>query len=77
MGRTGLLSVHHNKGKLYALPEDFLGKHIRDVLPQFIYEQYSTAAAILRNTEEPQTYEYPLAIGEENGWFEASLTLRG
>jgi len=70
------ISVHHNKGKLHALPEDFLGKTFRDVLPLFIYEQYSVAAAILRTTGEPQTFEYPLAIGDEKRWYEASLSLR-
>ncbi|MDE4907941.1 PAS domain S-box protein [Methanogenium marinum] len=75
-GEDRFVGVHHNKGRLYALPEDFLGKYFRDVLPPFIYEQYIVAATILRNTGEPQTYEYPLGIDDEKKWFEASLNLR-
>lgn len=75
-GEDRFVDVHHNKGKLYALPEDFLGKKYRDVMPAFVYEQYSAAAAILRTTGEPQTHEYSLAIDDKTEWFEASLSLR-
>ncbi|WFN33661.1 PAS domain S-box protein [Methanogenium sp. S4BF] len=70
------VGIHYNKGKLYVLPQDFIGRHCRDVLPQYIYEKHSAATTILRTTGEPQTYEYSLAIGDETRWFEASLNLR-
>ena len=75
-GDDRFANIHYNKGKLYVLPQDFIGRHCRDVLPQYIFEKHSAATAMLRTTGEPQTYEYPFRIGDEKKWFEASLNLR-
>ena len=75
-GEDRFVGVHHNKGKLYALSDDSLGKYFRDILPPFIYEQYIVAATILRKTGEMQIFEYQLAIGDEKQCFEASLNLQ-
>ncbi|WAI01992.1 response regulator [Methanogenium organophilum] len=74
--RDRFTGIHHNKGLLYAPPEDFLGKHFRDVMPGKIYGQYSIAADILRETKKTQYYEYQLEIGNEQNWFEATLNLQ-
>lgn len=75
-GDDQFTGIHYNKGKLYVLPQNFIGRHCRDVLPQYIYEKHSAATAMLRTTGESQTYEYSLAIDGETRWFEVSLNLR-
>lgn len=76
-GEERFVGIHNSKGKLYAQPGYFLGKHFRDVMPASIYEQYSTAAATLRKTKKTQYYEYSLEIENMMGRYEATLNLRG
>lgn len=68
--------IHNNTGKLYAEPEEFLGKHFSDILPREVYEQYHVAAETLRKTGKTQQYDYSLDIDDKPNWFEATLNLR-
>jgi len=75
-GEDRFSAIHNNTGKLYALPEEFLGRHFSDILPPQVYKQYSIAAEALRKTATTQHYEYMLDIENKQSWFEATLNLR-
>jgi PAS domain S-box-containing protein len=60
---------------LIASPEEFLNKHVRDVLPPNAAERYIDLSRKVRNTGNPQSFDYALAIDGDLHWFSANLSL--
>lgn len=60
-------------GELYALPETFLGKNMRDVLPEYLSEKIFNAFKQLDGTLDTQILEYELEIAGEQRYFEARI----
>lgn len=59
--------------ELYAPPETFLGKNMRDVLPEYLSERILAAFKELDGTLDTQVLEYELDIGGEQRHFEARI----
>jgi len=57
-------------------PNEFLGKSVREVIPQ-IAEQFLQAIERALDSRETQTLEYELAYGEELKFFEARINASG
>ena len=55
---------------LFAPPESFLGKNIRDVLPPNVCELYTAAA----QSGKSQLFEYTLKMADQLRYFEAHIT---
>ncbi|MHA1959905.1 MAG: PAS domain S-box protein [Candidatus Thorarchaeota archaeon] len=60
---------------LYARAEHFRGKHVSDVLPPEVANQYARQSHELRVTRVPKRFDYSLDLNGGKRWFEASLTL--
>ncbi len=50
---------------LYVPPEEFLGKHITDVLPDDVASQFIKCCDDVRRSGSPQVIDYPLLIEDE------------
>ncbi|MFX1272968.1 MAG: PAS domain S-box protein, partial [Promethearchaeota archaeon] len=60
---------------LIAPPEDFLGKHVGDFLPEEVAEEFLDCFDRVRSTREAERLDYKLTIREQALWFQASMTL--
>jgi signal transduction histidine kinase len=58
---------------LLRSPKDFLGKHVRDVLPADLAEQVCEAIGKVTEDEPLQVLEYSLHIGNDDRYYEARL----
>jgi diguanylate cyclase (GGDEF)-like protein/PAS domain S-box-containing protein len=68
------LDYHAPKGQLlYAPPESFLGKNIRDVLPPQIVESYASILAQAIRSGESQLFEYALDMPDGQHHYEAHI----
>ncbi|KDR93991.1 diguanylate cyclase (GGDEF) domain-containing protein [Peptoclostridium litorale DSM 5388] len=63
--------------KLYASPEVFIGKNIKDVLPPEVAATTTHHIEKGRSTREIQSYEYRLDINGEETHFEARMFVSG
>ena len=61
--------------ELYVPPESFLGKRIDDVLPPDLVSQIRSKMEMARKSSSIQTFEYKLAIGGCEIYYEARLAL--
>ena len=59
--------------QLYAAPELFLGRNIRDVMPPDLVPRFVDAIARARESADPIVVEYSLAIGGEERHYETRL----
>ncbi len=72
------LDFHANEGNsLYAKPQDFLGKTVRDILPADIAEQALEKITKTIVTKENQVFEYQLDMNGEVRDFEARYSACG
>ncbi len=60
---------------MYAVPSDFIGKSVHDVLPPQLANMTIEYMGRARATGEMQTYEYPLQIKGSIHYFESRLVL--
>jgi PAS domain S-box-containing protein len=60
---------------LFVPPEDFLGKHIAEVLPANVVQPYLELSERVRVSGLPEMYEYSLQINGNTYWFESVLSL--
>ncbi|OQA15587.1 MAG: Blue-light-activated protein [bacterium ADurb.Bin363] len=60
---------------LYVPPEEFMGKHISDVMPEEIVKSYITCYKKALETGETQYLEYSLFIDGKDKYFEERLAL--
>jgi PAS domain S-box-containing protein len=54
-------------------PRDWVGKHVRDTMPESIANQYTQAIQTVLKTGVPQTLEYQLPVDSEIQTFEARV----
>lgn len=62
-----------DEGTLLVSPEEFLGKHVRDVLPPDVAEQVCEVIGRVTENAAPQVLEYSLQLGGEERYYEARL----
>ena len=76
--REGVFLDYHVKDlkDLARPPAEFLGKNVRDVMPQDLATEFLER---FRRAEqgEPQIMEYELDLNGKHGWFEARIVLSG
>lgn len=75
MDRNGVYLDYYTRdeGALLLAPKDFLGKHVREVLPPELAEQVCEVIERVKKNEPPQVLEYSLPIGNEDRYYEARL----
>jgi PAS domain S-box-containing protein len=62
-----------NPAALFAPPGEFLGKHIRDVMPGQLAQAVEPLLEKLMETEQPVSLDYSLPMADSNRHFEARL----
>lgn len=76
--RDGVYLDYHvkNSDDLFLPPEVFLGRNMRDILPEQLADTFS---ACFERAEmgDPQVVEYALGINGSERWFEARIVLSG
>ena len=66
-----------NPNLLYKPPGELLGKSLRDVFPADRAESFLHTVRQVIETQETAHIEYPLTIGGEEHWFDASISAMG
>jgi PAS domain S-box-containing protein len=62
------------KRDLYTPPEEFIGKHFRDVLPPHVTELLQAAMKRIETSDEVQEFDYYLELKGEKAWYNAKLS---
>ena len=63
-----------NPGRLYRPPDELLGKRMVDVLPPETHKAFKRAIEQALESGETVKIEYPLEIGGQPAWFDASIS---
>lgn len=63
-----------NPSRLFLPPEDMIGKKITDVLPQNLHKPFMDAIHGTLESGETTKIEYPLELGGQIYWFDATLS---
>jgi PAS domain S-box-containing protein len=58
---------------LLVRPEQFLGKHVKDVLPPELVDSLTRDFQEMTEESETRVLEYPLQVGEDHRYFEARI----
>ena len=70
------VDVHYQENSpLFLSPEEFLGKKRQNVLPKPINKLFDANSRKVRQTREPQRFDYPAQIEGQDKWFIATLYL--
>jgi len=79
LDKTGKFLWHHasHEEKLYALPEQFIGKKIADVLPSEVAEPALNGLKKVFNDREAYTFSYNLEIAGTSYRFECRMVPKG
>jgi PAS domain S-box-containing protein len=64
-----------NPELLYTAPENYLGRHITEVLPEPVALQYLRCVQEVRETGTTGHVDYPLEIDGKSLWFSANMSL--
>jgi len=77
--RDGLISglSAHNEADLLAPPDQVIGRHFRDFLPERISSEFDVHLKRAQDTGEAQVFQYPLDFSGEIRWFEARMVFVG
>ncbi|MHA2072167.1 MAG: PAS domain S-box protein, partial [Candidatus Thorarchaeota archaeon] len=59
---------------LIAPPDEFLGRHITEILPGDLAETYLENIQTVRNAGESKTFDYPLEVHGLPHWFSAKMS---
>ena len=62
---------------LFAPPESFIGKNLREILPAELAERFVACLQRAEDGADPQIVEYQLEIQGEQRWFEARIVRTG
>jgi PAS domain S-box-containing protein len=73
--RDGIYLDYHAQDprELFASPEEYLGKNMRDILPPELVESHLLCFRQAEETGVPQVLEYELMVANELRWFEARI----
>jgi signal transduction histidine kinase len=58
---------------LFAPPEQFIGRHIAEVMPPELATMFTRELAAVRGSAEPRVLEYSLPLGDEQRHYESRL----
>jgi PAS domain S-box-containing protein len=64
-----------NRDLLYTAPENYLGRHITEVLPEPVALQYLRCVEEVRETGINSHVDYPLEMDGKTLWFSANMSL--
>ncbi|MDD4575762.1 MAG: ATP-binding protein, partial [Bacteroidales bacterium] len=59
---------------LLKRPEEFIGKHVSEILPKEIADTQMKAIRNLKKTDKVQVFDYMVPIGGVNSWFTAQIS---
>jgi PAS domain S-box-containing protein len=78
LDKNGIFINYHipSNQDTYAPPEVFLGKSYREILPQYIVEQFDEAINNALKTGSVQQVIYSLNINRKLCWYDAKISLR-
>ena len=71
------IDYHAKMESLYEKPDFFIGKNIKEILPQNIAEKASNCIENTIKTGKLQKIEYSLELRGEEKWFEGRFVLKG
>jgi PAS domain S-box-containing protein len=72
------IDYHGSKSaELYVQPDAFIGKHVRDVLPVDVVNQFELASEIAAGTNQVQLIEYSLLLPQGRKYFESKIVAYG
>ena len=73
--RDGVFLDYHARDtkELYASPEEFTGKNVRDVLPPGLAEMVLERFRLVDESGDPQVVEYELRVEGDERWFDARI----
>jgi signal transduction histidine kinase len=74
LSKDGIYLKYYARKDLYISPEYFIGKHIRDVLPEEIQPAIISVFNKCCNSGKTEEIEYSLKINGTLGWFEGRFT---
>jgi PAS domain S-box-containing protein len=77
LGFDGIFKNYHqpsHKKELYVSPEEFVGKHFRDILPKNVADLFEAALSRIEVSSESQEIEYSLEIQGETLQYNAKLS---
>ncbi|HAV76735.1 MAG TPA: hypothetical protein DCX53_05200 [Anaerolineae bacterium] len=63
-----------NPSRLFLPPDDMIGKKITEVLPSDLHAPFMEAIHQTLSTEQTTKIEYPLTLGDQKYWFDATLS---
>ena len=64
-----------NENILYMDPDDIIGHHISEILPEAVSKQFLKHFREVRNTGQSCSFDYPLELKTGHRWFSANLSL--
>ncbi len=64
-----------SKGLLFVSPEEFMGRHVRNVLPPDVAEQYLESMRRVRTSGESETIDYALEVSGQEYWFSNTMSV--
>ena len=64
-----------NEELLFALPKEFLGRHVREVLPPSVAERFMESIQRVRETGGSEAFDYQLEMDGQKYWFSAVLSM--
>ena len=75
ISNDGIYLDYHarNQNDLYVPPSEFLGKHIRDVLPADLADRLEPGVAEAARSGEPNVIEYELSVDGQDRYFECRM----
>ncbi len=62
--------------ELFAKPEDFIGMHFKDVLPEHIARPLKVAFNSIKITHKPKQLDYYMETGGQLQWYHAKISIR-
>ncbi|MFW9843755.1 MAG: PAS domain S-box protein, partial [Candidatus Thorarchaeota archaeon] len=77
LDENDFFSRYHTKEDelLFNPPEEFMGKHIADILPENVSKPYLELAETVRTYGTLQHFEFHLVLDKKKKWFSANLNL--
>ncbi len=66
--------LQSDDSRLFKNPDEFIGKHVNDVLPKHIADQQIKAIRNLKKTNKVQMYDYLMMVDKRERWFSAQIS---
>ncbi len=79
LNKDGVFEDYHQPpdlSKLYVPPEEFLGRHFKEVLPDDVADLLEEAVESARHTGLVRQFDYSMLTAGEQEWFNAKVSMR-